>query len=65
MPEEVRVATVWNKPGHNRTGQAPDYFLHETDDWLVLPYELKGLTMQEVVANKPLVASLLENSAAR
>ncbi len=60
MPQRVKIATVWNKPGHNRTGQAPDYFLHETDDWLVLPYELSGLTMDEVRANKPVAASLIE-----
>ncbi len=63
MPREVKIATIWNKPGHKRTGQAPDYYLHETDDWLVLPYELAGLTIDEVRANKPLVASLIEKSA--
>jgi len=60
MPQDVRLATIWNKPGHNRTGQAPDYFLHETDDWLVLPYELAGLTMAEIRASKPLVADLID-----
>lgn len=62
MPRDLKIATVWNKPGHNRSGQMPDYFLHETDDWLVLPYELAGLSMDEVRANKPLVASLIEKS---
>ena len=62
MPQQVKIATVWNKPGHNRTGQSPDYFLHETDDWLVLPYELSGLTMDEVRANKPVAAALIEKS---
>ncbi len=62
MPQQVKIATVWNKPGHNRTGQAPDYYLHETDDWLVLPYELSGLTMDEVRANKPVAAALIEKS---
>ncbi|MFB3078038.1 MAG: phosphoribosyltransferase [Lysobacterales bacterium] len=62
MPQQVKIATVWNKPGHNRTGQSPDYFLHETDDWLVLPYELSGLSMDEVRANKPVAAALIEKS---
>lgn len=62
MPRQVKIATVWNKPGHNRTGQSPDYFIHETDDWLVLPYELSGLTMDEVRTNKPVVAALIEKS---
>jgi len=60
MPEDVRIATIWNKPGSNRSRQMPDYFLHETDDWLVLPYELAGLTPDEVRAHKPLVAELLD-----
>jgi hypothetical protein len=62
MPEDVRIATIWNKPAHNRSGQMPDYFLHETDDWLVLPYELAGLSLDEVREHKPLVASLLDDS---
>lgn len=62
MPQDIRVATIWNKPGHNRSGQMPDYFLHETDDWLVLPYELAGLSMEEIRARKPLVASLIDKS---
>lgn len=58
MPQDLKLATIWNKPGHNRSGQLPDYFLHETDAWLVLPYELAGLSMAEVRAHKPLVAAL-------
>jgi len=61
MPSNVRMAAVWNKPTRNRTGQGPDYCVHESDRWLVLPYELKGLTMDEIRAHKPLVASLLDS----
>ena len=63
MPREVKIATVWYKPGRNRSGTAPDFFVHKTDDWLVLPYELAGLTMEELRQHKPLVASLIESSA--
>jgi len=59
MPGEVRTAVVWNKPGANQTGVAPDHFVHETDTWLVLPYELNGLTMDEIRSHKPVVANLL------
>lgn len=62
MPSDVKIATVWNKPASNRTGQTPDYFVHETDGWLVLPYELTGLSAEELAANKPFVASLIERS---
>ena len=61
MPGDVRIATVWNKPGSNLTGQSPDYYVHETDGWLVLPYELTGLTPDELRDNKPLVATLIDS----
>ena len=61
MPRDVRIATVWNKPGSNLTGQSPDYYVHETDGWLVLPYELTGLTPDEIRDNKPLVATLIDS----
>ena len=54
MPEEVRIATVWNKPEQNRSGLKPDFFLHETDRWLVLPYELKGLSLMKFRLTNPL-----------
>ena len=55
MPSEVRIATVWNKPASNRSGQTPDFYIHETDDWLVLPYELTGLSEEEVSRHKPYI----------
>lgn len=60
MPQDVRSAVVWNKPTSNRTGRQPDYCIHQTDEWLVLPYELVDLTMDELREHKPLVAELLE-----
>ncbi len=64
MPDDVRSATIWHKPGANRTGAAPDYYLHETDDWLVLPSELVGLSADEIREHKPFVADLLDPSRA-
>ena len=60
MPEDVRIAAPWYKPGKNRTGRAPDFYLHETDNWLVLPYELDGLSMDEIRTNKPKVVAILD-----
>ena len=59
MPDDVRTATIWHKPGVNRSGVAPDFYLYETDDWLVLPYELVGLSAAEISEHKPYVAGLL------
>ncbi len=47
-PPEIRVATPYYKPGNNLTGMAPDYFLHECDQWLVFPHELLGLGSDEI-----------------
>ena len=60
MPEEVRVAVPYFKPGKNLSGRKPNYFLHTTEDWLVLPYELQGLTPEEISAHKPEVATMID-----
>src|SRR5688572_8416233 len=53
MPERVRIATVYYKPARNVSSLRPDYFIRETDQWLVFPHELQGLTREEILANKP------------
>jgi len=53
MPASVRIATVYFKPARNRTQLKPDFFVRATDDWLVFPHELKGLTREEILRNKP------------
>ena len=58
---EIRVATPYFKPSKNKTERIPDYFIHETDQWLVFPHELQGLTMDEIKANKPELDSLIKN----
>ena len=58
-PQDIRVAVPWYKPNNNKTDIKPDYFLHETDKWLVFPHELDGLTKQEIFANKPGVEEIL------
>lgn len=53
-PEVIKVATVYYKPAKRKVECTPDYFIHETDQWLVFPHELKGLTKEEVAESKPL-----------
>ena len=60
MPE-IRVATPYFKPKNNKTDRVPDYYIHETDQWLVFPHELQGLSMDEIKANKPELQSLVEH----
>lgn len=60
MPRDVRIAVPWYKPANNRTGRVPDYYLHETDKWLVLPYELSGLTADEIYRHKTGLAPIFD-----
>ena len=63
MPRDVRIAAPWCKPARSRTGRLPDYYLHETEDWLVLPWELEGLTREEIYRHKPFLEPILERLA--
>ena len=60
MPGQVRIATPWYKPANNETSLAPDYYLHETDAWLVFPHELSGLGFEEIKAGKTELAPILD-----
>jgi hypoxanthine-guanine phosphoribosyltransferase len=61
MPRDVKIATPWYKPSHNRTDKAPDFYLHSTENWLVMPYELSGLTGDEIAQHKSYMMPILEN----
>lgn len=52
MPKQIKVGCVWYKPKRNLTEIAPDYFLKTTDDWLVFPHELVGLSKKEIAEGK-------------
>ncbi len=60
MPQKVRIAVPYYRPQAGQANRAPDYFLHEYDEWLVLPYELTGLSDDEIATNKPWIKSLLD-----
>ena len=42
MPSEIKVGTAYFKPKQNRTERVPDYYVHDTEQWLVFPHELDG-----------------------
>ncbi len=65
MPDEIRVAATWHKPEHLKTGRPADYFIHETNQWLVLPYELSGLTQEEIQTHRPELAPIFDATRAR
>ncbi len=60
LPSDIRVAVPYYKPTRNKTGKAPDYFLHETDQWLKFPHSLEGLTHDEVRKFRPELAAILD-----
>jgi|TARA_B100002019_G_scaffold123133_1_gene105958 hypoxanthine phosphoribosyltransferase len=61
---EIKVATPYFKPSKNKTKRKPDFYLHETNEWLVFPHELDGLTIDEIRENKKGLASLIEKISA-
>ena len=56
---DIRISTPFYKPSKNKSGRKPDFFLHETDKWLVFPHELQGLSEQEIKLNKPELKKLI------
>ena len=58
LPHDIRTATVWYRPTE-RTVKPPDYLVHQTDNWLVLPYELAGVTDDEIAIHKPELLPIL------
>ena len=59
-PADIRIATPWFKPGNNHTDIIPDYYVHETEQWLVFPHELEGLSREEMLQNKAGLRTLFE-----
>ncbi|MBO6505975.1 MAG: hypoxanthine phosphoribosyltransferase [Kordiimonadaceae bacterium] len=53
-PDVIKIATVFFKPARNVTNLKPDFYCHETDDWLVFPHELSDMTKEEIKAHKGL-----------
>ncbi len=63
LPASIRIATAYFKPSRNRTKLMPDYHVRATDDWLVFPHEVQGLTRAEILANKPVDESFFTAGA--
>jgi hypoxanthine phosphoribosyltransferase len=53
LPENIRIATAYFKPSRNRSSLKPDFFVRSTDQWLVFPHEMQGLTREEILRHKP------------
>ena len=57
---EIKVATPYFKPKKNITDRKPDFYIHETEKWLVFPHELEGLSIDEIIEFKPELSDLIK-----
>jgi hypoxanthine phosphoribosyltransferase len=60
LPEKIRIATVYYKPARNRSTLIPDYYVRATEQWLVFPHEIQGLSREEILEHKPVAANFLD-----
>ena len=61
-PHDIRVAVPYYKPSRNLTGRAPDYFLHETEEWIKFPHSLEGLSEEEISRYRPALYEILKEA---
>jgi hypoxanthine phosphoribosyltransferase len=64
-PQDLRIAAPWYKPTRNETDMVPDYYLHETAEWLVFPHELDALSQDEMKVMRPALHDIVYPSADR
>ena len=57
---DIKIATPYFKPGHNKTDNVPDFYVQATDNWLVFPHELIGLSLEEIARQKPGIDTVRE-----
>src|SRR3546814_13911471 len=53
MPRDIRIATVWYKPGRNVTDLAPHFPFNQTDHRPNFPPKIDGLTVTETRRPNP------------
>ncbi|MBS36159.1 MAG: hypoxanthine phosphoribosyltransferase [Thiotrichales bacterium] len=61
-PREIRVAVPYYKPSRNQTTRIPDYYLHETEQWIKFPHSLEGLTDEEITVHRPALRAILHTA---
>ncbi|MDN3519409.1 hypothetical protein QWY84_17520 [Aquisalimonas lutea] len=61
MPQDTRIAALYQRPSANQTGTQPDFCLHASEEWLVFPYEMNGLSRADIDRHKPYLAPILDS----
>jgi len=59
LPADIRIAVPYYKPTRNQIGKAPDYFVHETANWLKYPHSLEGLSVEEIKEKRPAIYEII------
>lgn len=62
---QIKVATVYYKPVRNKTDTAPDFYMHETEKWIVFPHELEGLSIEEISRKGFDIEKYIDNNLAK
>jgi len=60
MPKQVKIATLYQRSSYNAVDTKPNFVLHQTEDWLVFPYEMTGLSLDEIKQHKPFLVPYLK-----
>lgn len=61
MPTDTRIATLFQRPSANQSDINPDYCQHQSEDWLVFPYEMNGLSRESIDKHKPYLSPILDS----
>ena len=65
-PSNIKVATVLYKPQNNKTDITPDYYVGETDKWVVFPHEVEEMNVDEIeVAKGSKIAKIIKDGIER
>ena len=60
-PNDIRVAVPYYKPTRNKIDKPPDYYLHETEQWLKYPHSLEGLSVEEIATHRPELYAIIKD----
>ncbi len=52
IPKDIRIACPYYKPTNTAVDLTPDYYIHKSDEWLVFPHEVAGLSPEELAEGK-------------
>ena len=60
-PTDIRVAVPYYKPRRREVERLPDYYLEETDAWLMYPHSLEGLSLDEIREHRPALYDIVKD----